>query len=216
MAEALSTARERVGMPDRLGTVLDFGCGVGRLAIPLAREADRVVGLDISPAMLREAEANCSEAGIANIEFHCSKPWPLSESDRFELVHSHIVLQHVPVRTGETLLRRLVNAIAPSGTGIIHITYAKSDSAIRWLALARKHVPFANSLVNIARGRPFLAPPMEMNDYDLNRVFHFLQMSGIDRTHVEFTDHGGHLGVSLYFRMPGEIGDHSQLASEAK
>src|SRR4051812_3426092 len=32
----------------------DFGCGVGRLVIPLARRAARVVGADISDAMLAE------------------------------------------------------------------------------------------------------------------------------------------------------------------
>ena len=33
---------------------LDFGCGVGRLAIPLARECSEVVGVDVSAGMLAE------------------------------------------------------------------------------------------------------------------------------------------------------------------
>ncbi|TAL79766.1 MAG: class I SAM-dependent methyltransferase, partial [Beijerinckiaceae bacterium] len=44
---------------------LDFGCGVGRLALGLARYFDEVVGVDISDAMLAEAKRNC--AGSPNI-----------------------------------------------------------------------------------------------------------------------------------------------------
>jgi SAM-dependent methyltransferase len=36
-------------------TILDLGCGAGRLAIPLARQGHRIVGLDLSRQMLREA-----------------------------------------------------------------------------------------------------------------------------------------------------------------
>jgi SAM-dependent methyltransferase len=39
--------------------VLEIGCGIGRLIPALAREADFVIGLDISPAMLHEAAPNC-------------------------------------------------------------------------------------------------------------------------------------------------------------
>jgi 2-polyprenyl-3-methyl-5-hydroxy-6-metoxy-1,4-benzoquinol methylase len=35
--------------------VLDFGCGTGRLLIPLAHRFQNVTGIDISPGMLAEA-----------------------------------------------------------------------------------------------------------------------------------------------------------------
>src|SRR5436190_21944086 len=38
---------------------LNFGCGVGRLLIPLAGIAEEVVGLDVSESMLKEARKNC-------------------------------------------------------------------------------------------------------------------------------------------------------------
>jgi SAM-dependent methyltransferase len=50
----LSEAERRVGPT---GTVLDLGCGTGRLLFPLARAGHRVVGVDGSPAML----ARCRE-----------------------------------------------------------------------------------------------------------------------------------------------------------
>src|ERR1700678_3977041 len=39
--------------------VLDYGCGVGRLVVPLARRSEKAVGVDVSPGMLAEARENC-------------------------------------------------------------------------------------------------------------------------------------------------------------
>ena len=42
---------------EREGPVLDLGCGTGRLLAPLARDGQRVVGVDLSPTMLAGAAA---------------------------------------------------------------------------------------------------------------------------------------------------------------
>jgi 2-polyprenyl-3-methyl-5-hydroxy-6-metoxy-1,4-benzoquinol methylase len=39
--------------------VLDFGCGVGRVTLPLARRVDAVVAIDIADSML-SLRASCS------------------------------------------------------------------------------------------------------------------------------------------------------------
>ena len=48
---------------------LDFGCGVGRLVIPLANIAQEVTGIDVSDSMLNEAKKNCSTREIKNVVF---------------------------------------------------------------------------------------------------------------------------------------------------
>jgi SAM-dependent methyltransferase len=50
--------------------VLDVGCGGGRLSLLLAPAAGHVVGLDRDPALVAEARARASAAGLANAEFH--------------------------------------------------------------------------------------------------------------------------------------------------
>lgn len=39
------------------GRILDIGCGTGRVSIPLAAQGRTVVGIDISPAMIRRAQS---------------------------------------------------------------------------------------------------------------------------------------------------------------
>ena len=46
------------------GTVLELGCGTGRLSAPVARKARRFVGVDRSAAMLRRSRARLRRAGL--------------------------------------------------------------------------------------------------------------------------------------------------------
>jgi SAM-dependent methyltransferase len=45
--------------------LLDAGCGTGRHLVPLCKRGYRVVGVDLSPAMLGVARSSLSEAGLA-------------------------------------------------------------------------------------------------------------------------------------------------------
>lgn len=53
-----------VEMIPREARVLDVGCGYGRIALPLAREAYRVVGLDHSPELLAAARRVAETEGL--------------------------------------------------------------------------------------------------------------------------------------------------------
>lgn len=48
-------------------TVLDVGCGPGRITVPMAKRAKSVTSLDASPKMLEFCEANAKEAGLDNV-----------------------------------------------------------------------------------------------------------------------------------------------------
>lgn len=48
-------------------TVLDLGCGTGQLALPLARGARAVVGMDPEPDMLRLAAREGARRGLSNV-----------------------------------------------------------------------------------------------------------------------------------------------------
>lgn len=53
---------------DGCETALDIGCGVGNLALPLARRLRKVYALDFSAEMLRRLKANARREGLRNIE----------------------------------------------------------------------------------------------------------------------------------------------------
>src|ERR1700761_1670726 len=55
--DALKFAESNFG-PLQRGRALDFGCGVGRLLLPLARRFSHAAGLDISDSMLGETRRN--------------------------------------------------------------------------------------------------------------------------------------------------------------
>ena len=49
-------------------SVLDIGCGPGRLAVPMARKAARVTALDVAPEMLEKCQENARLAGVGNLQ----------------------------------------------------------------------------------------------------------------------------------------------------
>lgn len=49
-------------------TVLDLGCGPGRITVPMAGRAARVTAMDSSPKMLEKCAANAAAAGRDNVD----------------------------------------------------------------------------------------------------------------------------------------------------
>lgn len=48
-------------------TVLDVGCGPGRLSVPMAARAKHVTSLDVAPQMLAKCQENAEKAGVKNL-----------------------------------------------------------------------------------------------------------------------------------------------------
>jgi SAM-dependent methyltransferase len=76
-AELVRVVRAWTAVDD--ARVLDFGCGIGRVAIALAPHAAEVTGVDVSAAMVGEARARA--AGLANVSFDAVDGGPLPFPD---------------------------------------------------------------------------------------------------------------------------------------
>ncbi|GIF46435.1 methyltransferase family protein [Asanoa ferruginea] len=63
-AAEVAAVRRWLGPPSG-ASLLDLGCGYGRIAVPLAAAGYRVTGLDANAAMLAKAAADAEAAGVA-------------------------------------------------------------------------------------------------------------------------------------------------------
>ena len=194
----LADVRKLIDPEFQPSVVLDYGCGVGRVLIPLARLADRAVGVDVSPSMLGEARANLAEAGLAEVEL-VEPPELHRFAPEFDFVHTAIVLQHVPVRDGERIVSLLAGLLRPGGIGAIHLPIGARRRLRVFNALMR--LPLAPSILNAARGRPWSYPHMQMNVYDLSRLMTVLRDRRVQAVHLMLASRsGGYDTCTLFFR----------------
>ena len=183
-------------------SVLDFGCGTGRLAIPFASRAKNVVGLDISTGMLEEAKKNAEKYQLDNISFRLSDDdFSEIQGERFDLVNSFIVLQHINVGRGMKMIGRMLDFLNEGGIGVIQVIYYSKRSWIyRSADYLRYRIPLLHTLLNAITGRPISEPLMQMNRYDLNELFFLLQEKGITNTLTLFENQGDFLSTSIVFQ----------------
>ena len=64
------TALEFAGLTGQ-ETVLDLYCGIGTISLAMARKAGQVIGAEIVPEAIQDAQANAQRNGISNARFLC-------------------------------------------------------------------------------------------------------------------------------------------------
>ena len=172
---------------------LDFGCGVGRIVVPLAARCSSVVGVDVADSMLAKARALCDKLKLSNVSFVQSDDSLGGLDGTFDLVHSYNVFQHIPPRRGRRLLQQLISRLNEDGVGVLHVVYYNPDMA----SLTARALKSAWRLLK----RPFRrVPQMQIYASSMREVFQILQAAGVRQIHVLPTDHGGCLGLVLCFR----------------
>ncbi|HEY1444365.1 MAG TPA: class I SAM-dependent methyltransferase [Acidimicrobiales bacterium] len=97
----------------RPATVLDAGCGTGRVAIELARRGHDVVGTDVDPSMLEAARAKAP--GLTWVEADLTDPW-LDLGRTFDIVvMAGNVLIFVPSGTEGQVIANAARHLSPGG-----------------------------------------------------------------------------------------------------
>ena len=108
----------------------EYGCGVGRITAPLARQFGHVTGFDVSAPHLAEAQATMDAEGITNAAFvQVRGPDDLAALDGTDLFYSVISLQHSAPPIIETVLTRAFHGLRPGGCAFFQVpTYAAGYS----------------------------------------------------------------------------------------
>lgn len=185
------------------GRALEFGCGVGRLLLPLGRRFESVTGVDVSASMLREAERHCRRTGADNVHLVLSDDELTSLRPGFDFVLSYLVFQHIPVRRGEVVLRRLLELLRPGGVAALHFTTHRTGAPWRQMihTWRRRFLPL-HCVANMISGMRIDEPLMQTNLYRRDRIDEMLAAQGITDVDAAPMQHGDHVGVMLYLRRP--------------
>jgi SAM-dependent methyltransferase len=184
-------------------SILEYGCGPGRLALPLARRPGSLTAVDRSPVMLDLARREAERHGLGHIVFQT--PAELFAAPRtFDLVVCYQVLQRLPAHEARALLDRLIGLVGPGGVGVFQWPYRTADSSLvgasRWL---REHVPGANILANVARGKPPAEPFIPTHTYDLDEMLPAFDPRQFRSTHVVL-EHHDRLDYAIVLAHRGE------------
>jgi SAM-dependent methyltransferase len=168
---------------------IDFGCGVGRLALAMRSIAEEVLGLDISPPMLAIAQQQAEKRQVGNITFSTTLP-----DNEYDWINSFIVFQHIHPDRGLEMLQRLIGSLSTRSAISLHFTIYRDGRVT-----SVPGNPFGRF-----DGREFssfdsrLGFGMQMYDYDLGQVVFILHQAGFSEILMHHTDHGGSHGVVIF------------------
>ena len=105
-------------LPERARVVLDYGCGIGRLAKEILKQNNRItiLGVDASSDELRLAEEYVDDS-----RFIPTKPEDLAQ--KVDMIYCVYVLQHVPAIELRHAIERMHHFLKPGGK----LVYCSSD-----------------------------------------------------------------------------------------
>lgn len=177
-----------LGIKINRGVALDFGCGVGRLSRALANEFGKVIALDVSSSMLKEAQRINND--ITNIEFIHNTPEDLMAipESSIDFLYSNMALQHVPKKRQVRYIREFCRVL--SSRGILAIQTPSKCNLRSWQGWL--YLVAGNNILNIIR-RIKYGPNgiMEVHALSKNLVLETLAQEDMDIIHVERYDSAG-------------------------
>jgi len=178
---------------------LDFGCGVGRLLLPLAQAAREAVGVDVAPRMLALTQENLAAAGITNATTVLGTDDLANVEGKFNFINSYIVLQHIPPERGIRIIRELLLRLEVRGVFALHLTYAKERRhrpvEVLRSKYFRRNGNTVTGLVSEYGENP--EGTVTMFDYDLNEIMSLVSDFAGEPLIILPTSHDGHIGINM-------------------
>jgi len=183
----------------KITRALDFGCGVGRLLLPLARISQEVVGVDVAPRMLEIARQNLDAAGLSNVSLALGADALSRIEGEFDFINSYIVFQHIAPERGIPIMVNLLNKLRAGGVFSLQLTYAKERKFLAHEGAVASYYRRSGTIMHdlVPTGAELPEGTILMFDYDLNEVM--LVVSRVAREPIMMvpTNHDGHIGVHL-------------------
>lgn len=112
----------KYSLPAARESVLDFGCGIGRLARGFSRHFDRYVGVDISVGMIERARQFYADLPCCTFIVNAEDHLRIFPDRAFDFVYSFGVLQHVPSRAVvQSYLAEFLRVVTPRGLVVFQL-----------------------------------------------------------------------------------------------
>lgn len=119
--EAVMARLTRMGAAVGSSTALDFGCGVGRLTQALARRFGSVCGVDISSAMIEQAERFNRYPETCCYRVNQADHLGVFETGTFDFVYSSITLQHMRPVLSRRYVLEFLRVLKPGGVLVFQL-----------------------------------------------------------------------------------------------
>lgn len=104
------------------GLCVDYGCGLGRTTLWLARRCKQVLAIDVSEAHLTIARQALAARGVSNVEFRLLRQRRDLVMKGVDFFHSVIVLQHNPPPVIADILENAFAGLNDGGGAFFQVT----------------------------------------------------------------------------------------------
>lgn len=191
----VDTVRREIDPSFAPSRALDFGSGVGRLSIPLARRCKTVTGVDVWTGMREEANGNAIAFGLDDAVFVPSLKAAAFDKP-YGLLVSLIVFQNIHPSQGEILLAKAVELLSSGGVGVVELPLPQPlllRLACRFTTMLHGHEQLLSKLFR----RP---PPMGMCDCDIDRCRAILVANNCTPVFSQTRMQGRFAASLLFFR----------------
>jgi SAM-dependent methyltransferase len=116
------------GLAEGRRSVLELGCGSGRIAQALAERGLAVTGVDLAPAMLdkaRDRRRAAPDAVARRLRYRRADMAALALDERFDLVTApYFSLAHLPLEAQARCFGVIARHLAPGGLAALHLPVA--------------------------------------------------------------------------------------------
>jgi SAM-dependent methyltransferase len=160
ISTVLNHVRDLGLSPDFNGLAVDFGCGVGRLSRALAKQFNRVVGVDIAATMISTAVKLNSDLNNCKFVLNTRADLEILETGSVSFIYSNIVLQHMPGRFAQSYLREFVRILEPGGIMVFQIADSPTGNL---LARMRYHIRPRTRVRQILGKKPMMMYALREN-----------------------------------------------------